>query len=218
LSPLPCDMEAGDPSLPLPLVGPVSSHWALLLPEPSLRFSSELTGGPKLRARACRGESRGPVPETQEKITKPRQRRRSTDCTIDMRFWKTTSSARMLSLVLMARISWRDSSRWLSSEMIVDCQISSYCCLKPPSSANTVLFNMSRKAVVFWSCFFSTLVNASRRILDCSSIYFRDRVEFASRSRRRRETALKKLSWIVGRAEVDDEVLVVLFFWELVEF
>ena len=98
---------------------------------------------------------------------------------------------------------------------MVDCHISSYCCLKPRSSARTVLLSVSRKLVVFWSCFFSTLVNASRRILDCSSMYLSERVEFVSRSWRRRETALKKLSWIVGREEVADEVLVVLFFWEL---
>jgi hypothetical protein len=130
---------------------------------------------------------------------------------MDMRFWKTTSSARMFSRVLMARISRRDSSRWLSREIIVDCQISSYCCLKPRSSARTVLLSVSRKLVVFCNCFFSTLVNASRKILDCSSMYLRDRVEFVSRSWRRRETALKKLSWIVGREELADDVLVVLF-------
>lgn len=70
--------------------------------------------------------------------------------------------------------------------------------------------------MVFWSCFFSTFVNASRKILDCSSMYFRERVEFVSRSWRRRETALKKDSWIVGRAEAEEEVLVVLFLTELV--
>ena len=118
----------------------------------------------------------------------------------------------------MARISLLDSSRWLSKEIMVDCQISSYCCLKPRSSARTVELSVSRKVVVFWSCFFSTLVNASRRILDCSSIYFRERVEFVSRSWRRRETALKKDSWIVGREEVADWVLVVLFFWDVVVF
>jgi hypothetical protein len=49
-------------------------------------------------------------------------------------------------------------------------------------------------------------------------MYFRERVEFVSRSWRRRETALKKDSWIVGRAEVEEEeeVLVVLFLTELV--
>ncbi len=47
-------------------------------------------------------------------------------------------------------------------------------------------------------------------------MYFRERVEFVSRSWRRRETALKKDSWIVGRAEADEEVLLVLFLTELV--
>ena len=42
-------------------------------------------------------------------------------------------------------------------------------------------------------------------------MYFRERVEFVSRKLRRRETALKKDSWIVGRAEEDDVVGVVLF-------
>jgi hypothetical protein len=140
------------------------------------------------------------------------------DWTIDIRFWKTTSSARMLSLVLIARISRRDSSRWLSREMTVLCQISSYCCLKPRSSSRTVLLRMSRKVVVFCSCFFSTFEKASRRILDCSSMYFRESVEFVSRSWRRRETALKKDSCIVGREEAAEEVLVVLFLTELVVF
>jgi len=116
----------------------------------------------------------------------------------------------------MARISRRDSSRWLSREMTVLCQISSYCCLKPRSSSRTVLFKVSRNVVVFCSCFFSTFVNASRRILDCSSMYFRERVEFVSSSWRRRETALKKDSWIVGREDAAEEVLLVLFLTELV--
>jgi hypothetical protein len=47
-------------------------------------------------------------------------------------------------------------------------------------------------------------------------MYFRERVEFVSSSWRRRETALKNDSWIVGRAEVEEDVLVVLFFTELV--
>lgn len=49
-------------------------------------------------------------------------------------------------------------------------------------------------------------------------MYFRERVELVSSSWRRRETALKKDSWIVGRAEAEEEVLVVLFFIELVMF
>jgi len=159
-----------------------------------------------------------PPPDTREKMTRPRQRSKRIAWTIDMRFWKTTSSAKMLSRVLMARISRRDSSRWLSRDMTVLCQISSYCCLKPRSSSRTVLFRVSRKVVVFCSCFFSTFMNASRSILDCSSMYFRERVELVSNSWRRRETALKNDSWIVGRAEAEEEVLVVLFFTELVIF
>ena len=46
---------------------------------------------------------------------------------------------------------------------------------------------------------------------DCSSMYFSERVEFVSRKLRRRETALKKDSWIVGREEEADVVVVVLF-------
>lgn len=42
-------------------------------------------------------------------------------------------------------------------------------------------------------------------------MYFRERVEFVSRKLRRRETALKKDSWIVGRDEEAEEVEVVLF-------
>lgn len=49
-------------------------------------------------------------------------------------------------------------------------------------------------------------------------MYFSERVEFVSRSCRRRDTALKKDSWIVGRDEEAEEVLVVLFFWVLVVF
>ena len=111
----------------------------------------------------------------------------------------------------MARTSRRDLSRWLSREMTVLCQISSYCWRNWRSSSRTVLFSVSRKVVVFWSCFFSTLVNASRRMRDCSSMYFSERVEFVSRKLRRRETALKKDSWIVGREEEADVVVVVLF-------
>lgn len=96
----------------------------------------------------------------------------------------------------------------------MDCQISSYCCRNTRSSARTVLFSVSKKMVVFWSCFFSTLEKASLRIRDCSSMYFRDRVEFASSSCNLRETALKKLSWMVGRDGAAD-VAVVLFFCEV---
>jgi len=96
------------------------------------------------------GKSKFPPPdETREKITSPRQRSSRMDCTIDILFWKTTSSARMLSRVLMARISRRDSSRCDSREMTVLCQISSYCCLKPRSSSRTVLLSVSRNVVVF---------------------------------------------------------------------
>lgn len=49
-------------------------------------------------------------------------------------------------------------------------------------------------------------------------MYFRERVELVSRSWRRRETALKKDSWIVGSAGEADEVVVVLFLSELVTF
>jgi hypothetical protein len=207
---------------------PVSNH----LPE-STRWKSGLAGGlPSSGLSSWFGyaaslfpewpllwkvpKSMLPPPETRENITRPRQSRRRMDCTIDIRFWNTTSSARMLSRVLIAKISRRDSSRWLSRDITVLCQISSYCCLNPRSSSRTVLFRVSRKVVVFCNCFFSTLMNASRRILDCSSMYFRERVEFVSRSWRRRDTALKKDSWIVGRAEAEEEVLLVLFLTELV--
>jgi hypothetical protein len=70
----------------------------------------------------------------------------------------------------MARISRRDSSRCDSRDITVDCHISSYCCRISLSSVRTVLFNVSRKFVVLESCFFSTFVNASRRILDCASM------------------------------------------------
>jgi hypothetical protein len=154
------------------------------------------TGYPeKFLALLCRlWKSIFPPAETREKITRPRQSSKRMDCTIDMRFWKMTSSARMLSLVLMARISRRDSSRWLSREMTVDCQISSYCCLKLRSSSKTVLLSVSRKVLVFCSCFFSTLEKASRRILDCCSMYPSESVELVSKSWSRLETALKKLS------------------------
>lgn len=156
------------------------------------------------------GKSIFAPPDTREKITSARQRSRRTDCTMDMRFWNTTSSARIFKRELIARISRRDSALWLSRDITVLCQISSHCCLKWRSSSSTVLFKVSRKVVVLESCFFSTLVNASRRMRDCSSMYFRDRVEFVSRKLRRRETALKKDSWIVGREEVDEDVAVVL--------
>jgi hypothetical protein len=49
-------------------------------------------------------------------------------------------------------------------------------------------------------------------------MYPSESVEFVSKSWSRLETALKKLSWIVGSAEDADEVLVVLFFWLLATF
>ncbi len=153
---------------------------------------ASLLEGVLLPCKFVRRGSREVAEETRENITRPRQSRRRIDWTIDMRFWKTTSSARIFSLELMANISLRDSSRWDSSDMTVLCQISSYCCLNTRSSSKTVEFSVSRNAVVFCSCFFSTFVNASRRILDCSSMYLRERVEFVSRSCNRLETALKK--------------------------
>jgi hypothetical protein len=47
-------------------------------------------------------------------------------------------------------------------------------------------------------------------------MYFKDNVEFVSSNWSLRETALKKLSWIVGNAEGDDEVLLVLLFCGIV--
>ena len=118
----------------------------------------------------------------------------------------------------MAKISRRDSSRCPSKDITVDCHISSYCCRKVRNSARTVLLRVSKNVVVFWSCFFSTFEKASRRILDCSSMYFNDSVELVSSNCRRRETALKKLSWMVGNDEDADVVVLDLDLGVAVEF
>ena len=54
--------------------------------------------------------------------------------------------------------------------------------------------------MVLESCRCSTRPKASRRFLDCSSIYCNDRDEFDSSICRRFWTDLKKDSWIVGVA------------------
>src|SRR5436190_13532237 len=82
--------------------------------------------------------------------------------------------------------------------MATDCQMWSYCCRNSLSSCRTVVFRFSRKVDVFASWRFSTLLKASRRILDCSSMYSSDRVELASSICRRLLTDLKNDSCVVG--------------------
>ena len=77
------------------------------------------------------------------------------------------------------------------------------------------MLRFSRNVDVLASWRFSTLLNASLRIRDCSSMYSRERVEFDSRLCSRLLTDLKKDSCVVGFGAVglvndDDDVVVVV--------
>src|SRR5690242_18956984 len=64
----------------------------------------------------------------------------------------------------------------------------------------TVVFIYSRNFSVFASCFFSTLMKASLKMRDCSSMYCSERVLLASRYCRRLWIDLKNDSWVEGAA------------------
>src|SRR3954451_21988927 len=117
------------------------------------------------------------------------------------RFWKTSSSASTPSWALREWTSRWYCMRWCSNSRATDFQTWSYCSRNSFSSCRTVTFRFSRNVEVFASCRFSTLLNASRRMRDCSSMYRRERVEFDSSICSRLWTDLKKDSWVVGFAE-----------------
>src|SRR5271155_5345606 len=135
-----------------------------------------------------------------ENKTSPRHIKTNMLCKIDMRFWKITSSASIARRELIARTSFWYCSRCVSSSITVDCQSWSYCWRKSRSSLRTVLLRYSRNVVVLDNCRCSTRPKASRRFLDCSSMYCNDKDELDSSIWRRFCTDLKKDSWIVGLA------------------
>ena len=71
----------------------------------------------------------------------------------------------------------------------------------------TVLLRWARKFVVDVSWRFSTLLKASRRMRDCSSMYCKLRVLLLSSCCRRLCTDLKKDSWVEGCAGWADVLL-----------